>query len=130
MKTITYEGIEVEIPEDEEFNTTGNGLPVGCLSKSGRYVYTEDGWRSVQMQEEIIKAAREYKFENEVDHPSRYSSMSIEPIDVIESWGLNFSLGCALKYIARLGKKDNPVQELEKAIWYLEREKERVIKNG
>lgn len=31
--------------------------------------------------------------------------LCIEPIDVIEAWGLNYHLGNAVKYIARAGKK-------------------------
>ena len=36
-----------------------------------------------------------------VDHPAHYNRGSIEAIDVIEDWGLNFSLGSAIKYICR-----------------------------
>jgi len=31
------------------------------------------------------------------------------------------ALGNALKYLTRLGKKDEPLQEVRKAIWYLQR---------
>lgn len=59
-----------------------------------------------------------------VDHPSHYNSGSIEVIDAIEDWELGFSLGNAVKYIARAGKKsaETHIQDLEKAIWYLNRE--------
>jgi len=59
-----------------------------------------------------------------VNHPSHYHPDSIEAIDVIESWQLGFCLGNALKYIARAGHKDKDKkqQDLEKAIWYLQRE--------
>jgi hypothetical protein len=40
------------------------------------------------------------------------------------------AFGNALKYQMRLGKKDDVVQEIEKAIWYLERLKQDVAKNG
>lgn len=63
-----------------------------------------------------------------VDHPSHYNSGSIEVIDAIEDWELGFSLGNAIKYIARAGKKsqDTYIQDLEKAVWYLNRELQRV----
>lgn len=32
-----------------------------------------------------------------------------------------FLRGNAIKYLCRLGKKDRPVQELEKAKWYVEK---------
>lgn len=58
-----------------------------------------------------------------VNHPSHYIGCSgLESIDVIEAFNLNFRLGNAVKYILRCGKKDDPKQELRKAIWYLERE--------
>ena len=45
-----------------------------------------------------------------------------EAIKVIEAWELGFNLGNTVKYIARCGKKDDELQELKKASWYLERE--------
>ena len=59
-----------------------------------------------------------------INHPEHYLKESgFEVIDVIEAWNLNFSLGNALKYIARAGKKDpeKQKQDLEKAVWYIER---------
>lgn len=60
-----------------------------------------------------------------VDHPSHYNIGKIEVIDAIESWGLNFSLGNAVKYIARADHKGKPIEDLKKARWYIEREIER-----
>jgi hypothetical protein len=60
-----------------------------------------------------------------VEHPDHYRSESgLEAIDVIEAWDLNFNLGNALKYICRAGLKDkgSRSEDLEKAIWYLNRE--------
>lgn len=61
--------------------------------------------------------------EEVVDHPKHYAGKNgIEAIDVIDAFNLNFNLGSAVKYILRLGKKDDEVTELEKAVWYLQRE--------
>lgn len=60
-----------------------------------------------------------------VNHPSHYNKGKYEVIDVIEDWGLGFSLGNAIKYIARCEHKGNKKQDLEKAIFYLKRELER-----
>ena len=60
-----------------------------------------------------------------IDHPQHYGK-GIEPIDIIESWDLNFSLGNAIKYILRAPYKDNELEDLEKAKWYLEREIKRL----
>lgn len=59
-----------------------------------------------------------------VNHPRHYNQGKIEVIDAIEDWGLNFHRGNAVKYVARAGVKDpaREAQDLEKAIWYLNRE--------
>jgi hypothetical protein len=48
----------------------------------------------------------------------------MQAIDVIEAYNLSFSLGNALKYIIRAGKKESKREDLIKAIWYLNRELE------
>lgn len=61
-----------------------------------------------------------------VDRPDHYqgSSASMQAIDVIEEFGLNFNLGNVVKYLLRAGKKDpnKKLEDLKKAKWYLERE--------
>lgn len=62
---------------------------------------------------------------NSVEHPSHYSEgRKYEPIEVIEDWQLNFCRANAVKYISRAGRKDpqKEIEDLEKAIWYLEKE--------
>ena len=61
-----------------------------------------------------------------INHPSHYNMGCIEVIDAIESWQLNFSRGNAVKYIARAGHKDDEIEDLRKAKWYIEREIERL----
>lgn len=46
----------------------------------------------------------------------------MEPWDFIRDQGLNYHLGCAIKYICRAGYKDSEIRDLEKAIHYLENE--------
>jgi len=62
-----------------------------------------------------------------IDHPEYYAKNGIEAIDFIEAHGLNFSLGNAVKYIVRAGRKPNEdsITALEKACWYISREIER-----
>lgn len=69
-----------------------------------------------------------YAFKETVDHPKHYNShpSGIECIDVIEH--MPFNLGSAVKYIWRLGFKGAAIEQIEKAIWYLEREKQLIIK--
>jgi hypothetical protein len=46
----------------------------------------------------------------------------MEPWDFIRDQGLNYHLGNAIKYICRAGHKDSKVEDLKKAIHYLENE--------
>jgi hypothetical protein len=43
-------------------------------------------------------------------------------IDFIKDYDLNFNIGNVVKYCARLGKKDERLKELRKALDYLNRE--------
>ena len=54
--------------------------------------------------------------------PAYYQRGSINVWDFIRDQGLNFHLGNAIKYICRAGHKDSKIQDLEKAIHYLENE--------
>jgi len=56
-----------------------------------------------------------------VNHPAHYNHGKFEVIDVIEDWGLGFNDGNAVKYIARYAHKGEPLQDLKKACWYLNR---------
>lgn len=60
-----------------------------------------------------------------VNHPPHYKGDGLEVIDVIEAFGLGFSLGNAVKYILRADKKGRRVEDLRKAVWYLTHEIER-----
>lgn len=58
-----------------------------------------------------------------VHHPDHYTRGGIETIDFIEAKGLGFHLGNTVKYVSRAGfKQDAKIQDLEKAMWYLVRE--------
>ena len=68
-----------------------------------------------------------HKADSKVNHPAHYQG-KYEAIDVIEdaceSCPPNeaFSYGNALKYLLRAFKKHHsPVEDLEKAIWYIQR---------
>lgn len=57
-----------------------------------------------------------------VDHPDHYNQngSGIEAIDVVE-W-MSFNVGNAMKYCWRADHKGKCVEDLEKAVWYLQRE--------
>ena len=54
-----------------------------------------------------------------VNKPSHYLSKSVECIDITQ--GLPFCLGNAIKYIWRAGEKSDLSEDLEKAVWYINR---------
>lgn len=60
-----------------------------------------------------------------VNSPAHYTQQSIECIDYIkQQTGVGFKaycLGNATKYLHRHAYKGNPVQDLEKAVWYINR---------
>lgn len=63
-----------------------------------------------------------------VNHPSHYKQGRVEAIDVIEDVVsaapepvAGFLVGNALKYLLRAWHKENAVQDLQKAEWYLRR---------
>ena len=56
-----------------------------------------------------------------VNHPPHYNWLKdkcgVEVIDIARH--LDFDLGNAIKYILRAGKKEDSIQDLNKAIWYI-----------
>lgn len=60
-----------------------------------------------------------------VNHPTHYRShpSGIECIQVTEH--MVFCLGSAVKYIWRADEKGNAIEDLQKAVWYINREIER-----
>lgn len=59
-----------------------------------------------------------------VEKPAHYiAGRKYEPVDVAEDWGLDKDayLFNVFTYIARAGRKDDILQELKKARWYLDR---------
>lgn len=57
-----------------------------------------------------------------VNHPSHYTFGKYEVLDVIEDWNLDYNRSCVIKYIARAGKKQDELEDLKKARFYLDRE--------
>ena len=57
-----------------------------------------------------------------VNNPHHYTVGGIDTIDFIEAKGLSYHLGNAIKYISRSYHKGSRREDLEKAIWYINRE--------
>lgn len=56
-----------------------------------------------------------------VNHPPHYNRGNIEVIDFIEDQQFDFHIGTAIRYLCRAGHKWNAEEDLEKAIWYINR---------
>jgi hypothetical protein len=56
-----------------------------------------------------------------INHPSHYCEhpSGVECIEITQH--MDFCIGNAMKYLWRCGKKDDSVQDLMKARWYIER---------
>ena len=70
----------------------------------------------------IVSSSTPIKANDPVNHPAHYKTGGIETIDFIEAKKLNYNLGNVVKYITRADHKGNRKQDLEKALWYLNRE--------
>ena len=87
------------------------------------------GFEPAEVKAEGSKIAYDTGFldtTNMVSHPPHYTVGGIEVIDFIEAKGLGYNLGNVIKYVSRAGKKDDYLQDLQKARWYLNREIGRV----
>lgn len=63
-----------------------------------------------------------------INHPKHYTAGGVETISFIEAKNLGYHLGNAVKYISRAGiKTPNPLEDLRKAQWYLNREIARLM---
>lgn len=57
-----------------------------------------------------------------VNHPSHYNAGKIEVIEYLKDQGMHkdFCIGNVIKYVSRYKFKDNPLEDLKKARWYLD----------
>lgn len=68
----------------------------------------------------------EFQHDEAVNHPDHYGGdVKYEVIKVVNAWHLEFNLGNAVKYLARAGKKNDLIEDLLKAIFYIEYEAKR-----
>ena len=107
------------------------------IESDGDYIKVSDGNEIYEVDCSKIKVEKvSFLSTNKkemVNHPDHYHPGTYEAINVIEAWlgkegCFNFCVANALKYIARLDKKESDflskenktVEDLRKAIWYLE----------
>lgn len=75
----------------------------------------------VKMRKAVAEIARKKLTELEaVNHPAHYTVGGIETYDFIKAKGLSYELGNVVKYVSRAEHKNNKVEDLMKARWYLD----------
>ena len=75
------------------------------------YIYREYDWlNNIKKENDPVNHPKHY-----TEHPS-----GVECIQITEH--MNFCLGNAVKYIWRADLKHDAIEDLEKAIWYIQRE--------
>ena len=97
----------------------------------------EDYMKAMMVQEELRMAQAKKQSDNIVDmvnSPPHYNQTGIECIDAISAAtdsGFKYYLqGNIMKYLWRFDYKNKPVEDLEKARWYLDRLIEEVMADG
>jgi hypothetical protein len=85
------------------------------------FATSNDAWKSAYLMLPPTPTRTEQQ-PDMVNHPPHYTVNGIEVIDVIENYKLNYKLGNVVKYVLRADLKGNRLQDLKKALWYLQRE--------
>src|SRR6478735_10387832 len=113
-------GSVVEVTDVGENGAYASGGRAGALTMSTGEMYEDYEFEVVEPEPEPEPEA--------VNHPAHYNAdpSGIECIEVVRH--RNFNIGNAIKYLWRAGLKDedSEVQDLQKAIWYIQDEIERL----
>jgi hypothetical protein len=109
------------------------GSDIKRWSEIHRQIETETYFSTPQETPESIAAKgigqlRKVLGQDNVNHPQHYTDhpSGIECIEITEH--MNFCLGNAVKYLWRADLKDDAIEDLQKAAWYINREIERRLK--
>ena len=95
-----------------------NGLLFIDDNKNLNYVHKDD----LRTDFKDLQQLNDIKVNCEIV-PNHYDNKKgYDVIDISKHYGLNFNRGNIVKYICRAGKKDNELQDLKKALDYLQRE--------
>ena len=100
-------------------------------NKYGIPGFTEEGYFKKLVEEGVVNdnvRLSDLKKFDAVDYPAHYNQGSVQCIDAIKSMqgdGFKYYLqGSAVKYIWRHEHKGKPIEDLDKAIWFLNKLKE------
>lgn len=126
MKTVDHDKKQIKALVSLEGKITKDACYFVEGENIGRYLIHDDSETHRYLPVEMFKLMGD---DAELESHNSHYKESVEPIDLIEAFGLNFLRGNVIKYVARAGRKDDELQDLKKAKWYLEREIKR-LENG
>jgi hypothetical protein len=91
---------------------------------------TLEQWLALSTAQTAEAASADMKTEDRVNHPRHYTAhpSGVECITVVEHFG--FCIGNAIKYLWRADLKNDAIEDLEKAAWYIAREIARRTQKG
>ena len=114
----TLEGIKLPVTKEKEYTLKAD------YSRMVHFFNDDNGNES---EIDMYKYDKIFEFISS-DSPqepydrSKHYKQKVEPIDLIEAFELGFNRGNVIKYVARAGRKDDELEDLKKASWYLQRE--------
>ena len=125
MRHMDYEKFKDEYETFKEFNMWHEYTDDVSLDPEGIEGLNE----ILARRKDVIDISKNwYGSKDMVNSPAHYTRGSQEVIDIIEqaisdapSNAEGYLQGQALKYLLRVWLKDNPKQDCEKAVWYLNR---------
>jgi hypothetical protein len=125
---MTWQKVELDTKEIEKQIEEQTGVPVLVEEVSeSRVEKLKQIFNEAQERKKRGRPAKDKLSSSDpVNSPAHYTDGGIETIDYIEAKNLNYHLGNVVKYVSRAGKKGEILQDLEKAMWYLTREIERL----
>lgn len=119
ISKVDIDGVVVAGDKLEVIETSDSGI----FCQTGIYYVTLD-----YGEFDLIPERTGRQKNNSEDAPDHYNAHSIEVIDFIQDWDLNFSLGNVVKYVARSPYKGTQMADLLKARNYLDFEIKRLEK--
>jgi len=99
-------------------------VTVYALKSKTRTAATKDTWAKKNRPSTLVPnglMSMQVYADDKINSPSHYKVGGIETIDFIEAKNLGYNLGNVVKYISRADHKDNKLDNLKKAQWYLNR---------
>lgn len=106
---------KVRLVTKKEFIELEKKLLLGTLTPEEEKLYNDN-------KEEFVKPLQPTK---DNIHPEHYKG-KVQPIDLIDAHDLNFNIGNVIKYCTRYQRKGDPLSDLKKAQYYLNREIEKL----